>query len=74
MLIRFLLSFMVLVLVAGCAIPAKTKVTKDGFTARPQNSTFDIGAYEYIVAAGGSGGMTTTPAWDTPRRFHLWRR
>jgi len=43
-------------------------------TARPQNSTFDIGAYEYIVAAGGSGGMTTTPAWDTPRRFHLWRR
>lgn len=43
-------------------------------TARPQNSVFDLGAYEYIVAAGGSGGMTTTPAWDTPRRYHLWRR
>jgi len=23
---------------------------------------------------GGGGGMTQTPAWDTPRRFHLWRR
>lgn len=44
-------------------------------TARPQNSVFDLGAYEYIVSAGGgSGGMTQTPAWDTPRRFHLWRR
>lgn len=38
MLIRFLLSFMVLVLVAGCAIPAKTKVTKDGFTARQKTT------------------------------------
>lgn len=44
-------------------------------TSRPQNGTFDIGAYEYIVSAGGGdGGMSQAPAWDTPRRSHLWRR
>ena len=42
-------------------------------TARPQNSVFDLGAYEYIVSAGG-GGQSQSPAWDTPRRSHLWRR
>lgn len=44
-------------------------------TARPQNSTFDIGAYEYIVSQGGaSGGMSETPSWSSPRRHPLWRR
>ena len=44
-------------------------------TARPQNSTFDIGAHEYIVSQGGaSGGMSETPAWSSPRRSPLWRR
>lgn len=44
-------------------------------TARPQNSVFDIGAYEYIVSAGGgSGGMSQTPAWDSPRRSPFWKR
>lgn len=44
-------------------------------TARPQNSVFDIGAYEYIVSAGGgSGGMSETPSWSSPRRSPLWRR
>lgn len=44
-------------------------------TARPQNSVFDIGAYEYIVSqGGGGGGMTETPAWSSPRRSPLWRR
>lgn len=44
-------------------------------TARPQNSVFDLGAYEYIVSAGGgSGGMSETPAWSSPRRSPLWRR
>lgn len=43
--------------------------------ARPQNSLYDKGAYEYVVSAGGgSGGQSQSPAWDTPRRFHLWRR
>lgn len=44
-------------------------------TARPQNSTFDIGAYEYIVSSGGgSGGMSETPSWSSPRRHPLWGR
>ena len=44
-------------------------------TARPQNSVFDIGAYEYIVSQGGaSGGMSETPSWSSPRRSPLWRR
>lgn len=41
-------------------------------TARPQNSVFDIGAYEYIVVSGG--GMSETPSWSSPRKHHLWRR
>lgn len=44
-------------------------------TARPQNSVFDIGAYEYIVSAGGgSGGMSETPSWSSPRRHPLFNR
>lgn len=44
-------------------------------TARPQNSVFDIGAYEYIVSSGGSGGgMSETPSWSSPRRHPLFRR
>lgn len=44
-------------------------------TARPQNGTFDIGAYEYIVSAGGGdGGMSETPSWSSPRKHPLWRR
>lgn len=38
--------------------------------ARPQNGAWDKGAYEYIVVGGGAtGGHSTTPAWNTPRRF-----
>lgn len=60
---------------AGTDVSASGVTTDYIGTARPQNSVFDLGAYEYIVSAGGgSGGMTQTPAWDTPRRFHLWRR
>ena len=44
-------------------------------TARPQNSVFDIGAYEYIVSSGGGGGgMSETPSWSSPRRNPLFRR
>lgn len=59
---------------AGTDLGATGLSTDYAGTARPQNSVFDLGAYEYIVPAGGSGGMTTTPAWDTPRRNPLWRR
>lgn len=38
-------------------------------TARPQNGTIDIGAYEYIMSAGGEGGgQLQEPAWSSPRR------
>lgn len=38
-------------------------------TSRPQNGAFDIGAYEYIVSAGGEGGgQLQEPAWSSPRR------
>ncbi len=44
-------------------------------TARPQNSVFDIGAYEYIVSSGGgAGGMSETPSWSSPRRNPLFVR
>lgn len=42
--------------------------------ARPQNGTYDTGAYEYVVSGGSSGGMLETPSWSSPRRHPLWRR
>jgi len=42
--------------------------------ARPQNGTYDTGAYEYVVSGGSSGGMLETPSWSSPRRSPLWRR
>lgn len=42
--------------------------------ARPQNGTYDTGAYEYVVSGGSGGGMFETPSWSSPRRHPLWRR
>jgi hypothetical protein len=65
----------------SAARDAGTDLSATGFavdflgTARPQNSVWDIGAYEYIANAGGSsGGQSQSPAWDTPRISPLWRR
>lgn len=60
---------------AGTDLSASGVTTDYLGTARPQNSVFDIGAYEYIVSAGGgSGGMSQTPAWSSPRRSPFWTR
>lgn len=60
---------------AGIDLSAAGITTDIIGTARPQNSTFDIGAYEYIVSAGGGdGGMSETPSWSSPRKHPLWRR
>ena len=60
---------------AGTDVSAAGVTTDYIGTARPQNSVFDIGAYEYIVSQGGaSGGMSETPSWSSPRRSPLWRR
>jgi len=65
----------------SAARDAGTDLSSTGFsadvigTARPQNSVWDIGAYEYIVNAGsGSGGQSQSPAWDSPRRSPFWKR
>lgn len=57
---------------AGADLSA-TLTTDYAGVARPQNSVFDIGAYEYIVSSGG-GGQQQSPPWSSPRRNPLFMR
>lgn len=58
-----------------------TDISSTGFstdvigTSRPQNSVWDIGAYEYLGSGGGaSGGQSQSPAADSHRRSPFWGR
>lgn len=46
------------------------------YSARPDNTDYDVGAYEFYTpdGQGGEGGQTQEPAGSSYRRHPLWRR